>query len=98
MGKRITDKHIEHIREYASQGYNASEIADLTGLKKSQIYHQLQKIKVSWEIKDPDQKEDGSETEGTDEEEIDWEYWAHFWKQKYLELHADKIMDEHLSE
>lgn len=92
MGKRITAEEIAQIEKLNSKGKTATEISEELGLAKSQVYNQLKKFK---QAPDTEQEEDHEEAE---EEGVDYEYWANFWKQKYLDLHADYVMDEHLKE
>jgi transposase-like protein len=82
---------------FESGKFSVKSIAERYGVSLQTVYN-ITKGSTRNE-RDESSEEEIEETEVSEndsEEETDWESWADFWKEKYLELHAKMVELGHL--
>jgi IS30 family transposase len=84
----VTAKEKKYIRSLKLEGKTIREIAEITGRNATTICNLTKRMRYK--------KEKETEKPVKEEEKINWEKWAEYWKEKYLELHVQMVEAGHL--
>lgn len=86
---KISEEAKKKIRTAVSSGkLSTKEIAEKFGISTQTVYNICKTAEK--EIQEEEESESDEEAEVTEEssDEMDWEAWAGFWKDRYLTAHA----------